>query len=829
MDREQRRLLVERLFHETIDLAVDERAAFLVSRCGADSELLNEIQGLISAAGGVSDCVTSTTTRVSIASEEEAEGISGNSLGHYTIHELLGKGGMGEVYRAIDTRLARDVAIKFVPPEYARDETRLHRLEREARMLASLNHPNLATIHGLEYIGDSRFLVMELVPGETLGQRMARERIPMRESLLIFSQIAEALEAAHAKGVIHRDLKPVNIKLTPEGKVKVLDFGLAKSTAMETGVQKAHSLSEPGTAMGTPAYMSPEQARGESVDARTDIWAFGVLMYEVLTGGRPFNGGSVAEIFGNVLHGRPDWTRLPADTPAALRAILQACLEKYAGARPHHTSKLVAAIRTAVADPLRAVQLSMSTTALQWDYRRGLRRLAVLPLQNLSGDPEQDFFVDGTHDALITELARLGALRVIARNSVIRYQSTQKPLTEIGKELNVDVVMTGSVGRSGDHIRITAQLISTETEEHLWAGRYDRNLRDVLSLQNEIVAAIAREIQLQLSPEEEAQLANARPINPEAYEAYLRGRFQWYKLSRDHLDTALGYFQLALEKDPNCALAHAGIAAVWCALGDTGAIPPDEAFSKGRAAASKAAGLNDTLAEVHATLGNVKFCHEWDWREANIEFSRAIDLNPNYADAHLFYADFLISLKRFEEAMSEIQLALDLDPLNYFSRCFFGWHLVYAGRYDDAIAELRQTLSREPNFAAAHLGLWGAFYQARMYEDALEAAKKFFAVLDDTEIEGSLREGAGKAGYRGAMGLAASRLEERARHKYVPAIRVARLYAHAGETERTLEWLERAFEKREPPLVHLSVGWDWRDLRDHPDFQVLLRRINLPD
>lgn len=504
--------------------------------------------------------------------------------------------------------------------------------------------------------------------------------------------------------------------------------------------------------------------------------------------------------------------------PPALDRIVRRCLEKDPAQRFQSAHDL-AIVLSAVTDAPAAAVLPRARLA---------RRLAVLPLENLSGDPEQAYFVDGTHEALITDLARLGALRVIARTSMMRYKGTQKPLPEIARELNVDTVLTGSVLRSGDRMRITAQLLDAATEEHLWAGRYERELRDVLSLQNEIVAAIARQVQLQLTPQEQAQLARARPVNPEVYEAYLKGRFHWYKISRDHQDTALEYFQLALENDANYALAHAGIAATWLSRGDAGFVSPLEALSKGKAAIVKAMDLDDALAEVYEVSANLKFVHEWDWIGAEKDFQRAIQLNPNYADAHFFYSDFLISMKRFEEAGAERERALELDPLSSFLHCFRGWHLVYLRQYDDAIAQLEKTLRAEPNFSAAHLGLWGAFYQKRMYEEALDEAQKFFAALGDTEVEESLVSGYAAHGYSGAMRQAAEKLVERAGRTYVPAFRIARLYAHASEKERASEWLEKAYERHETPLIHLSVGWDWDSLRSDPRFQNLLRRLNLP-
>jgi len=372
---------------------------------------------------------------------------------------------------------------------------------------------------------------------------------------------------------------------------------------------------------------------------------------------------------------------------------------------------------------------------------------------------------------------------------------------------------------------MTLSLIHALTDTHLWAESYERDLQDVLLLQSEVAQAIARAIQIAVTPEEATRLASARPVNPEAY---LKGRFHWYKLSREHFDTALEYFQLALKKEPNYAPAYVGIADTWHCRGDSGVIRPREAWPKGKTAALKALELDDTLAEVHITLGNFSFCYEWDWAAAATELQRAIQLNPNSADAHLMYADFLISMRRLDQAMAESKRALELDPLNPFMQCFFGWHLVYLRRYDDAIAQFRRTLRAEPNFSSAHLGLWGAFYQKRMYEEAVAEAKEFFVVLADSEAPEALARGYAEGGYQRAMSLAADKLAARSKLSHVPAVRIARIWAHAGEADRALEWLEKAYEEREPPLVHLNVGWDWDALRSDPRFQDLLRRMNFP-
>ena len=453
----------------------------------------------------------------------------------------------------------------------------------------------------------------------------------------------------------------------------------------------------------------------------------------------------------------------------------------------------------------------------------------VLPLQNFSSDPEQEYFADGMTEALIANLAKVRALRIISRTSAMRYKGTEKSLPEIAAELGVDAVVEGSVMRVGRRVRITAQLIHAATDAHLWAKSYDRDLEDVLLLQSEVARAIVDEIRVAVTAEEARRLGSPRRVDPEAYDACLKGRFHWYKLSREHLDIALQYFHLALEKDPGCARAWAGIAATWFSLSDAGFVPHREAVPKAKEAALRALELDWSLAAVRVTLANISFGSEWDWSGAEREFRQAIELDPNSADARFFYADFLISMGRDDEATTESRRALELDPLSFFIQGFFGWHLVYLHRCDEAIAHLHKTLQMETDFSSAHLGLWGAFYRKGLREEALAAATKFFAVLGDGAVVEALRRGESASGYEGAMGLAALELEKRAAATHVPAVRIARLWAHAGQVDRALEWLEKAYAWRESPLVHLRAGWDWDSLRGDPRFQSLLHRMEFPE
>jgi TolB-like protein/Tfp pilus assembly protein PilF len=788
---------------------------------------------------------------------------TGTHLGPYEILGLIGAGGMGEVYRARDTRLGRDVAIKVLPAEFAADAERLKRFEREAKATAALSHPNILDVHDVGTHEGAPYLVEELLEGESLRERLARGAVPAREALGIVVQIAHGLAVAHEKSIVHRDLKPENVFVTKDGIVKILDFGLAKLVEgvpigeVDTLTHAPTSVTEFGRVLGTVAYMAPEQARGMAVDQRTDIFAFGVVLYEMVTGEHPFRGETATDTVAAILKEEP--APLPASAPAQLAAVLEKCLAKEPERRYQRGSELLAALEAVQSEgavPLwptltRAVRrrpwlvaanvaVALAVLALALDVgglrgrilggagARRINSLAVLPLANLSGDAGQDYLAAGLHEALITDLARLGGLkRVIARGSVMRFAKTEMPPRQIAKELGVDALITGSVMRSGDRVRVTAQLVDADTDAQLWGERYERNLRDVLALENDVVAAITREIRLKLTPQEHARLASARPVNPEAYEACLKGRFHWYKLSREGLDSAEKYYTLALEKDPNYAPAHEGMANVWLSRTDTGLVARSEAMPRANASALKALELDDTFAQAHVTLANLKIM-EWDWATADKEFRRALELNPNSAEAHFMYADFLVTMRRTAEWESEVRRSLELDPLNFFWQAFLGWHLVYERRYDEAIAQLTKVVQAEPDFSSAHLGLWGAYFKKGADAAALAEAKKFFGILGDREVVDALDAGWSHAGYRGAMRRAGDVLVARYQRTYYPAIRVARVLAHAGDSERALEFLEKAYERQETPLYHIGVGWDWDELRSDPRFQSLLRRMSLP-
>ncbi len=784
----------------------------------------------------------------------------GSELGHYRIVEKIGAGGMGEVYRAHDEHLDRDVAIKVLPPGTLTDESARRHFHKEALILSQLNHPNVATIYDFDTQQGVDFLVMEFIPGLTLSEKVTTGAMPEKEVLRLGVQLAEGLAAAHEHGVVHRDLKPGNLRVTSDGRLKILDFGLAKLWRPVTDTTATESLSETHAIAGTLPYMAPEQLLGGELDTRTDIHAAGSVLYEMSTGRAPFADVGRSQLIGAILQRSPVLpTVLNPKLSPELERIVGKCLEKDADDRYQSAKELAVDLRrllapSTVSRPIpprkfgvgKRISLAAACFAVLLTLILGLnpggirdklfsrtaqssiRSLAVLPLLNLSGDPEQEYFADGMTEALITDLSKIRALKVISRTSVMQFKDARKPLPEIAQALGVDGILEGSVQRSGGRVRITAQLIRAATDTHLWAESYERDTRDVLTLQGEVAQAIAREIRIAVSPEETKTVGRASPVNPEAYEAYLKGQSHWYHLSREHLDAALGYFQLALEKDPNYARAYVGVANVWLERGDAGSMPPSEAIPQAKAAISKALALDDTLSEAHIALANIVGPYDHDWTAAEREFRRGIELNPNSADGHFMYADFLISMRRTQEWNTEIQRALELDPFNPFFPCFYGWHLVYGQRYDEAIVQFHKVLATEPDFSSAHMGLWGAYYKKGMTEEALAEARKFFSVLHDREVVDALTRGYSEGGYARAMHRGAEVLAARSKRTHVPAVRIARLYAHAGDKEQVLYWLQRACDERETPLSHLSVAWDWDFVRSDPRFQDLLRQVGLP-
>lgn len=769
---------------------------------------------------------------------------------------------MGEVYLAEDTSLNRLVALKFLPPHMQQNPTALKRFIREAESAAALEHPYICNIKEISRTEDGQqFLVMEYVEGKTLGEKLKEGPIPVDEGIRIGVEVAEALELAHGRGIVHRDLKPANIMITPQGHAKVMDFGLAKRVggSEEEGQEITTALTQEGATLGTLSYMSPEQLNGASrVDARSDIFSFGIVLYEMLTGIHPFRRGQPMETASAILTSDP---QPPGKRRKDIPEVLGQTILKMLARNPEERFQSIHEVSLHLSDPeapwvekrqagssvrfpgtIAILVVIFAVAFLSWwtlwkresGTEPKITSIAVLPLINLSGDPEQEFFADGMTEALITDLSKIGALKVIARKSVMGFKNTDLSLDEIAAELNVEAIIEGSVLREGNRVGITAQLIEAATGQNLWADRFDRNLTSLLALHAEIAQSIAREVQVTLTPGEEALLSRNRKVNPEALDAFLKGQSHWYRLTPGDLETALQYFELAKEKDPGYALAYVGISLVWVGRQQMGITPALEAAPRAREAALKAIELDDSLAEAHYNLALVRTWTDWDWEAGEESFLRAIELNPNYADARAYYSHFLMIMDRKEEALTQMERAMELDPFNPLFQALNGVLLFCSfDLQDKAIEQFQNALRTEPNHPVALTGLIEIFRRKGMYKEAFEAAKTYYASLLGDSVAEIMENGYREGGFPEAMNKLAELLEAYSNSQPVPSIECFALYAYAGKMDKSLEWLERAFEEHDPNIPYVGTWYgslvSSADSRQQKRFLNILNQMNLPD
>lgn len=790
--------------------------------------------------------------------------------GRYQIKSALGAGGMGEVYRARDLRLNRDVAIKVLPEQLAQNSAALTRFEREGRALAALSHVNILTIFDFGTENGVSYAVMELLKGETLRSHLNREKLHWMQAVEIAMPIAEGLAAAHAQGVIHRDLKPENIFIASDSQVKILDFGLARfeitsTSEQESSLETASAPTQNGTVMGTAPYMSPEQLRGQTVDECSDIFSFGCVLYEMLSGTRAFPQTSRADLTVAILKEDPP---APLRIPVALEQVLSRCLKKNPEERFQSARDLAFALRmclsgsedglAAISTPAPAVTPAPTTapaprTALRrtllisaalvlalaaaFVYRYVSREseihsLAILPFANGSGDPNADYLSDGVTESIINDLSQLQQLKVMARGTVFTYKGREIDPRKVGSDLNVEAVVTGRVTQKGDTLVVSADLVNVSDGAQLWGKKYTRKMVDILSVQQEISHEIATRLRSELTGKEAKILGKRYTENTEAYQLYLKGIFFHQKYTPEGYEKGLEYFRQAVEKDPTYALAYSGMANTYQAMTTQEILPPKEGCEKLKAAARKALDLDESLGEAHGQLAGSMFVCDWNWTGAEEEYRRAIELAPGHVMTHSRYAQFLRTLSRWDEALKEARIAQELDPLSLGANKTLGATYYYAGMYDKAIEQYRKTLEMDPDYAEGHDLLADAFAKKRMYSEAIQEEEKYLKLSGDEEGADTLVQEYAAHGYQEARRLQFSRTleyyKEASQEQYVSPMIFATIYAGLDQKDNAFASLEKAYEIRTPWLVQISTDPQFEKLRSDPRFADLLRRIGVP-
>jgi serine/threonine protein kinase/tetratricopeptide (TPR) repeat protein len=853
---------VERLYQSAQDLASDRRDQFLAGACHGDDELRHAVESLLAQRTSIHGALDRPAREYAadlLNDPDRTQLAPGELVGAYCIEALLGQGGMGVVYRALDTRLKRPVAIKFLSQEFAGRAAR-RRFQREAQMASSLNHPHILTVYDVGDSADRHYLVTEFVDGGTLKDWALREKPGWRQVLDLLTGVADGLSAAHTAGILHRDIKPANIFVARNGYAKLGDFGLARldeSITRDGDAKNAQTtaLTQPGIVIGTPAYMSPEQAAGKPLDARSDIFSFGIVLYELLAEKRPFDGATGLETLEKIVHQAPD--PLPENLPAALRMVVEKALEKDPADRYQSMREMVIDLRRLTRQSGTAGQ-SVPAAALlsrRWLFAAGafvflsaagvlwwqthhvnvappqIRSIAVLPFENLSRDPDQEFFSDGTTEALISTLGQIHAFqKVISRTSAMRFKGTTKSLPNIGRELGVDAIVEGSVQREGGRIRIAAKLIHASTDTQLWAGDFDRELAGLLSLETEVARAIAEEIKIKVTPAERSLLSRARNVNPAAAEQYLLGNYHGSRLEDRYLKQAIGNYERAIELQPDYAAAWAGLALAWLHRANF-------TFDKGaseqpaRTAAMKAVQLDPNLSRSHHAVAYVRFLYDWDWSGAEKEYRRALDLDSNDAEECSDYGHLLAAMGRFPEATANNRRAVTLDPLSPSAQINLGRDLSFARKYDEAFRQFQRAFDLEPGLSLPYYWLAQVYAWTGHSSEAVAAAEHATASEGFKYPHPSLARVYAAAGRRAeALKIVDRLLAEWDNYSDSrnPSEWVAQTYFALGDTDRGFKWLTNAFDRRE--LVQwVNVDPRYDAVRSDPRFKTLVARLKLPN
>lgn len=755
---------------------------------------------------------------------------AGTSFGPYNIQTFIAAGGMGEVYRARDVRLLREVALKILPSSYASNDERLRRFEQEARAVSALNHPNILVVYDIGTQEGQPYLVTEILDGETLRSLIERGSLSVGNAVGYALQIAQGLAAAHEKKIVHRDLKPANVFVTRAGVVKILDFGLAKLIDQreepDSSALSTYAPTSPGVVLGTFGYMSPEQARGQEVDYRSDIFSFGAVLYEMLAGKKAFRGGSVAEVISAILRDEPDLTEISKKLPSELMRLLLHCLEKDPSERFQSTRDLSFSLRLIEAN-LYSQSGKQKVESVMPGEQEKQASIAVLPFADMSPLKDQEHFCDGMAEELISALTQLPEVRVASRTSAFQFKGHQGDIRRIGERLNVSSILDGSVRKAGNRVRITAELINVSDGYHLWSEKYDRQLEDIFEIQEEIARMIVDTLKVRLVEQPIQTLIQQHTSNMEAYNFYLQGRHYWIQRTLGGVQKAIEYFELAIDQDPNYALAYSGLADCNSVLGFYAFSSPAKAYIAAKTAAQRALEIDSTLAEGHCSLGAAIAYFERDWVQAEKYLRKAVELNPRYGLGHCWYAGFLSIFGRFEDATAQIKLAQELDPISPLFSAFAGFNHFNQRQYDQAIQQCQKALEIDSNFA---LALWysGVAYMKKgMHEQSIELLQHVVNVSHRaTYFVSYLALAYGEAGNTNEAQKLLVELQNRSKKEYVAPEHFARIFLALKQYDRAFEELNRAVDEINV-MLYLRSSPEFDSIRPDPRFAALVKRLGL--